>query len=108
MLLSSVNDYKIEFGCDWRYVSVIMTPAMQITLLTTVNAPYQVYLDADGLADALVAGEISAGQVGSFFTEISVEAQKSFAQEHEIDFGILEQTASDFAIWSGQFVVLAG
>ena len=74
-----------------------MTHAMQTALLTTVNAPYQIYLDAAGLAEALVTGEIATGLVGSFFTETSVEIQKSFAQKHGIDLGILEQTAIEFA-----------
>lgn len=53
---------------------------LQTTLLTTVNAPYQNYFDAGQLAHAIKHGEIVSGQVSSFFTEVSIEAQKAFAQ----------------------------
>lgn len=83
-----------------------MTKTMQTALLTAVNAPYQVYLDADALACAITKGQIATGQVGSFFTETSVESQKSFAAAYGIASNLLSQTASDFANWSGQPVAL--
>lgn len=80
---------------------------MQTVLLTTVNAPYQVTLDADELAVALHAGDIKVGQVGSFFTEIPVAAQTAFASSFEISSEALADTAKAFANWSGQAVTLA-
>lgn len=84
-----------------------MTHTMQTAILTTVNASFQTYLDAEALAYAITAGEIRTGQVGSFFTETAVEAQKSFAEAYGITVAALTQTASDFANWSGQPVALA-
>lgn len=84
-----------------------MTKAMQTALLTTVNAPYQVTLDADALAAALLAGDIQIGQVGSFFTETPVAAQIAFASSYRISSETLAETAKAFANWSGQSVDLA-
>jgi len=84
-----------------------MTQAMQTVLLTTVNAPYQVTLDAGALAAALQAGDIKVGQVGSFFTETPVTAQTTFAASFGISSEALIQTAKAFANWSGQSVDLA-
>jgi hypothetical protein len=83
-----------------------MTQTMQAAILTTVNAPFQTYLDANALACAISSGEIATGQVGSFFTETAVEAQKSFATAYGITVEALAQTATDFANWSGQPVAL--
>jgi len=84
-----------------------MTLSMQISLLTTVNAPYQDYLDANGLACALMSGKIDSGQVASFFTEMSVEDQQSFAEAFDISASVLTNTAVAFSNWSGQAVALA-
>ena len=79
-----------------------MTHEMQTALLTTVNAPYQTYLDGGALAAALNAGDISKGQVNSFFTETAVADQKAFAKLHGVPEETLAYTATAFAAWSGQ------
>lgn len=83
-----------------------MTHEMQSTLLTTVNAPYQTYLDGSALAAALSAGDVKLGQVNSFFTETSAEDQKAFAKLHGIPESVLVETAEAFADWSGQDLAL--
>ncbi len=83
-----------------------MTKNMQTAMMTTVNAPFQTYLDTDALAYAISTGDIVPGQVGSFFTETAVDAQKTFAAAHGISPAVLAQTATDFANWSGQPVAL--
>ncbi|MGJ8623424.1 MAG: hypothetical protein ACSHW1_11645 [Yoonia sp.] len=80
---------------------------MQTAVLTTVNAPFQTYLDAEALAGAIMSGDIGTGQVGSFFTETAVDAQKMFAEAHGISAAALTKTATDFTTWSGQPVILA-
>jgi len=84
-----------------------MTHPMQTALMTTVNAPYQVTLDAGALAAALQTGQIELGQIASFFTETPVAAQKAFASSFGVSSETLAQTAKKFADWSGQPVVLA-
>jgi len=79
-----------------------MTQEMQTALLTTVNAPYQTYLDGSALAAALNAGDITNGQVSSFFTETTVADQKAFAKLHGLPDETLTATATAFAAWSGQ------
>lgn len=83
-----------------------MTHNMQTALLTTVNAPYQNQLDAGGLAAALKSGEVTLGQVSSFFTETAVETQKAFAHQHGISPDVLSDVASTFQDWSGHSVAL--
>lgn len=83
-----------------------MTQDMQTALLTTVNAPYQMQLDADGLAAALKSGDVALGQVSSFFTETAVETQKAFADQHGISADALADVAGSFQDWSGQSVAL--
>jgi len=85
-----------------------MTQTIQTALLTTVNAPYQATLDGTELASALQAGQITLGQVASFFTETPVEAQKTFAASFGISSDALIQTAKALGSWSGQPVVLPG
>lgn len=84
-----------------------MTEAMHNALLATVNAPYRSYMDADALAAALRNGEIEKGQIGAFFTETGVGAQKAFGAAHDIDEDVLKQAAAAFAQWSGQPVALS-
>jgi hypothetical protein len=71
-------------------------------LLTTVNAPYQTYLDGRALAAALTAGDITIGQVNSFFMEVTVADQLAFAKLHGVQEAPLIETAKAFAAWSGQ------
>ena len=79
-----------------------MTHETQTALLTTVNAPYQTYLDGGALAAALKACDFSKGQVNSFFTETTVADQKAFAKLHGVLDETLTSTATAFAAWSGQ------
>lgn len=79
-----------------------MTKEMQTALLTTVNAPYQTYLDGGALAAALNTGDITKGQVSSFFTETTVAEQLAFAKLHGVLDDSLTATATAFATWSGQ------
>ena len=83
-----------------------MTQEMQSTLLTTVNAPYQTYLDGGALAAALSAGDVKLGQVNSFFMETSSEVQQAFAKLHGVPESTLIEAAESFADWSGQELTL--
>ena len=78
-----------------------MTQEMQSTLLATVNAPYQTYLDGSALAAALSAGDVELGQVNSFFMETTVKDQKAFAKLHGVPGSVLVAAAESFADWSG-------
>lgn len=79
-----------------------MNLEMQTALLTTVNAPYHTHLDGSALAAALNAGEITIGQVNSFFMEVTVPDQLAFAKLHGVQEATLIETAKAFAIWSRQ------
>jgi len=72
------------------------------SVLSTVNAPYSKQLDGAGLAYCLShieAAKAFSGQVGSFFSEISVADQLGFAAE----FGISsEALAAQFGDWAGE------
>ena len=57
-----------------------MTKNDLISLITTVNVPYRIQMDGDRLVGALRASEFTQGQVYSFFTEIAVDKQWSFAR----------------------------
>ena len=74
---------------------------MQSMLLTTVNAPYRTRMDGSQLAAALSAGDVSLGQVNSFFMETSVKDQKAFAKLHGVPGRVLVASAKSFASWSG-------
>lgn len=79
-----------------------MNQESQTALLTTVNAPYQTYLDGSALAAALNAGDITKGQVNSFFMETKVADQLAFAKQYGVREETLLETAKAFTIWSGQ------
>lgn len=83
-----------------------MTQDMQTALMTTVNAPYQSWLDGSALAAALVAGDVTLGQVNSFFLETPAEDQKAFAKHHDIPENVLIAAGAAFAKWSGQKIAL--
>ncbi len=76
------------------------------TLLTTINAPYAEYMDAQTLAVCLNNGEITSGQINSFFTEVPVDKQITFAENNDITLEKLTETAQSFSKWSGQDVAL--
>ena len=78
-----------------------MNKELQTALLTTVNALYQSHLDSSALAAALNVGEISIGQLNSFFLEVTVPDQLAFAKLHGVREAILIETGTVFANWSG-------
>lgn len=84
-----------------------MIKDLETAVLTTVNAPYRTYLDAEGLAASIANGQISVAQVGSFFTEIAPEVQRAFAIRYGVSEAALVRTASSFRKYSGQDVALA-
>lgn len=84
-----------------------MPDVTQMTILTTVNAPYQTSLDASELAQAISMKDFKVAQVGSFLTEVPVVAQLAFAEALGIPKSELKATATEFAHWSGQLVPLA-
>lgn len=65
------------------------------SVLTTVNAPYSMKLDAETLAHCLknpVAAKAAAGQMSAFFGEVSPELQKAFARAFHIsDYAMLRR-----------------
>ena len=83
-----------------------MTMNEYTTLLTTVNAPYAKYMDANTLALCLSDGEFTSGQVDSFFTEVPMAKQISFAKHFDIPVEKLKTTAQAFGNWSGQTFAL--
>lgn len=83
-----------------------MTKGQISALITTVNVPFRTYMDEEGLAAALTAGEVKSGQVDSFFTEIKVEAQKEFAKHYNVSENALIASAKKLAVWSGQQIDL--
>ncbi len=81
----------------------IMILDNQTVLLATINAPYRDYREAAGLVSAIRAGDIKIGQVSSsFFSEIGIPDQRSFAKVHGISDGVLVSAADMFSKWSGQ------
>jgi hypothetical protein len=79
----------------------MMQSAATISVLSTVNAPYLMQMDAAGLAKALKTGDIKKAQVGSFLMEVTEELQSAFANEHKISKASLQATAKTFSQWSG-------
>lgn len=75
---------------------------LQSLLLTTVNAPYRTRMDGRQLAAALTAGDVSLGQVNSFFMETAVKDQKAFAKLYGVPECVMVATAEALANWSGQ------
>lgn len=84
-----------------------MTNALETAVLTTVNAPYRTYLDAEGLAVSIADGQVNIAQVGSFFTEVAPATQRAFAMQHGVSEAALVSAASAFQSYSGQDVALA-
>lgn len=80
------------------------------TTLTTVNAPYSVQLDGDGLAMCLLDLQVAkshSGQVSSFLGEVSLHDQVEFAEAFNISLESLKSFAKTFANWSGESYLLA-
>ena len=72
----------------------------------TVNAPYRKRLSAEELAEALRSGDIELPQVGGFFTEMDVDAQRIFAAELGVPESALRRTAEAYAEYSREDVPL--
>lgn len=76
-----------------------------VSVLSTVNAPHSKQLDGAGLAYCLShieAAKAFSGQVGSFFSEIPVADQLSFAAEFGIRPEALKALATEFGDWAGE------
>jgi hypothetical protein len=85
----------------------MMSPAL---VLTTVNAPYSVPLDASGLAHCLLdqaAAQAIPGHMSSFFGEVSPALQIDFAQQFNVNHAQLVAAAKAFAAYSGESYPLA-
>lgn len=72
----------------------------------TVNAPYRERLSAEQLALALRNGDFELPQVGGFFTEMDVDAQRIFATELGVPESALRRTAEAYAEYSREDVPL--
>lgn len=85
----------------------IMSPAL---VLTTVNAPYSLQLNAHELAHCLIdqaAAEAVPGHMSSFFGEVSPALQLDFASQHGITPPELKAAAKAFGQYSGESYPLA-
>lgn len=84
-----------------------MTKHELIILVTTVNVPYRIQMDANRLATALREAEFEQGQVYSFFTEIDVDKQWSFARHFGVSDDEFLSIARSFAkCWNHTIDVL--
>jgi hypothetical protein len=86
----------------------MMNPAL---VLTTVNAPHSLQLDAPGLAHCLLdqaAAKAVPGHMSSFFGEVAPALQIDFAQQFDITQAQLVAAAKAFAAYSGESYPLAG
>ena len=80
------------------------------SILTTVNAPYSIKLDAQALAHCLkdpAAAKASPGQMSAFFGEVTPQLQKAFASAFHISEVELAVAAKTFAAFSGESYPLA-
>lgn len=80
------------------------------TTLTTVNAPYSVQLDGQGLASCLLDIQIAkahSGQVSAFLGEVPLQDQLEFADAYMISIEVLKSFAKSFSNWSGESYLLA-
>ena len=80
-----------------KWDAAAMTKNDLISLITTVNVPYRIQMDGDRLVAALRAGEFTQGQVYSFFTEIDVDKQWSFARHYGMTDNEILSIARSFA-----------
>ncbi|MGV3550764.1 hypothetical protein [Rhizobium sp.] len=77
---------------------------IDVLVLSTVNAPYRVKLDAAALVGYLnepATMRSAAGPMSSFFYDVVVELQREFARAHGIAPEKLEEAARQFDAWSG-------
>jgi hypothetical protein len=84
-----------------------MTAAL---ILSTVNAPHSVQLDAQALAHCLIdpaAARAVPGHMSSFFSEVRPELQVAFAGQYNISREQLVAAATAFADYSGERYPLA-
>ena len=80
--------------------------AVVACVVGTVNAPYRERLSAEELAGALWSGDVEQPQVGSFFLEMDLNAQRIFAAELGVPERALHQTAEAYAEYSNRDVPL--
>jgi hypothetical protein len=81
-----------------------------VSVLETINAPHREYLGAADIAACLSDFEKSKlwpGHMSSFFGEISLDLQRSFASANGIDIKTLIAAARAFSAWSGQAFEIA-
>ena len=87
---------------------LVMSPVASV--LTTVNAPYSMKLDAQALVHCLThpeAGKSARGQMSAFFGEVAPELQKAFAKMYNVSEETLISAAKAFAEYSGETYPLA-
>ncbi|MFI0848726.1 hypothetical protein [Mesorhizobium sp. IMUNJ 23232] len=80
------------------------------SVLTTVNAPYSMQLDAAMLAHCLGDLDLAKqhpGHVSTFLGEVSPLLQVEFAAVHHIPVPDLQAFAAAFSAWSGESYPLA-
>lgn len=73
-------------------------------VLTTINAPHKVQIDEGVLVQCLLAERIEDKYVGhlwSFFGEVPVDEQISFAAHHSISVAQLRKSVARFSVRSG-------
>ncbi len=76
--------------------------AVIASVLGQVNAPYRDWLSAEELAHALRTGDFELPQVGGFFMEMDLDAQRIFAAELGVPEEALLRTARAYAEYSGR------
>jgi hypothetical protein len=81
-----------------------------VCVLETINAPHRDYLGAAEIAACLKdleKSKIWAGHMSSFFGEVSLDLQRTFASANGIDSKTLAAAARAFSAWSGQVFEIA-
>lgn len=74
------------------------------TVLSTVNAPYGVQLDATALAEQIaLTQDVSActGPVFAFFSEIPLELQLRFIDQSGLEISVMKKIAQDLSEVAG-------
>jgi hypothetical protein len=82
----------------------------EITILTTVNAPFSNVLDAGQLAACLMdvtAAKLNPGHVSAFFGEVPMGDQVAFAKAKGIPLTLMTKVAKAFSAYSGETYPIA-
>lgn len=80
------------------------------TVLTTINAPHVIALDAETLALCLKDisfANANSGHMSCFFGEVPANDQIAFAASHDISLAELKDAAKAFAAYTGEHYHLA-